>query len=147
MSPGKKRVAKKATTLEKSTVDADEDDWNKSPIRTLTWGRDAPVTVLFFSYQRLSTGWRVFFQNVSNLHGFMTRRTTWHRSSSCFAYLSSCSANNSAIRSIPSCFRYSSKERSSALSLVRELAPVPNTCRACSYWANTAETASRATDC
>jgi len=54
MSPGKKRVAKKATTLEKSTVDADEDDWNKSPIRTLTWGRDAPVAVLF-SYQGFLT--------------------------------------------------------------------------------------------
>ena len=34
MSPGKKRVAKKATTLEKSMdVDADEDDRDKSPIR------------------------------------------------------------------------------------------------------------------
>ena len=39
MSPGKKRVAKKATTLEKSMdVDADEDDRNKSPIRTIAWG-------------------------------------------------------------------------------------------------------------
>ena len=53
MNPEKKRVAKKATTLEKSTTDADEDDWNKSPIRTLTGGRDAPVAVLFFSYQEL----------------------------------------------------------------------------------------------
>ena len=42
MSPVKKRAEKKATTLEKSTADADEDDRNKSPIRTLTWGRDAP---------------------------------------------------------------------------------------------------------
>ena len=38
MNPGKKRVAGKATTSEKSTADADEDDWNKSPIRTITWG-------------------------------------------------------------------------------------------------------------
>ena len=51
MSPVKKRVARKATTLEKSMdVDADEADWNKSPIRTITWGRNAPVAVLFFSY-------------------------------------------------------------------------------------------------
>ena len=50
MSPEKKRVAKKAIMSEESTADADEDDWNKSPIRTLTWGRDAPVVVLFFSY-------------------------------------------------------------------------------------------------
>ena len=56
MSPEKKRVAKKAITSEESTADADEDDWNKSPIRTITWGRDAPVAVLFFSYHRLSTG-------------------------------------------------------------------------------------------
>ena len=49
MSPGKKRVAKKATTLAVSMdVDADEDDRDKSPIRTITWGRDAPVVVPFF---------------------------------------------------------------------------------------------------
>ena len=49
MSPEKKRVAKKAITSEESTADADEDDWNKSPIRTITWGRDAPVAVLFLA--------------------------------------------------------------------------------------------------
>ena len=38
MTQAKKRVAGKATTSEKSTADADEDDWNKSPIRTITWG-------------------------------------------------------------------------------------------------------------
>ena len=50
MSPGKKRVAKKATTLAVSMdVDADEDDRNKSPIRTVTWRRDAPVAVFFLA--------------------------------------------------------------------------------------------------
>ena len=76
MSPGKKRVAKKATTLAVSMdVDADEDDRDKSPIRP-SLGASALSDGLSFSYQRLVTGWRVFFQNVSNLQGFITRRTT-----------------------------------------------------------------------
>ena len=53
MSPEKKRVAKKAITSEESTADADEDDWNKSPIRTFTWAEMSQLTVLFFSYQVL----------------------------------------------------------------------------------------------
>ena len=50
MSPGKKRVARKATTLEKSMdVDADEDDRNKSPIRTITWGISPEWWFLFLA--------------------------------------------------------------------------------------------------
>ena len=56
MTQVKKRVAERATTSEKSTADADEDDWNKSPIRTFTWGRDVPGDGSFFSYQGLRRG-------------------------------------------------------------------------------------------
>ena len=55
MSPGKKRVAGKAITSEESTVDADEDDRDKSPIRTITWG--------------ISPGWRFFFLAIRDFDG------------------------------------------------------------------------------
>ena len=50
MSPGKKRAARKATTLAVSMdVDADEDDRDKSPIRTITWGISPEWWFLFLA--------------------------------------------------------------------------------------------------